>query len=178
MDVRAGSGLWVADSSASVPQLMSSPLVYSNVVPSSGSLKWYAEHTRAARTNLYGLYDYNSGVSLLLNGLYIHENTLFARLQLKNATNVNYDVEQLRFYIKDKKQGKRTATQELEIIPLMIDGDTATVRGNGKNTWVVAIPKFTIPDGKNLIIEVMEKDGGRHLGLKVKNRKLIKAKTI
>jgi conjugative transposon TraN protein len=110
--------------------------------------------------------------------LYIHENTLFARLQLKNTTNINYDVEQLRFYIRDKNQGKRTATQELEIKPLLIDGDTAVIRGTSKNTLVVALPKFTIPDGKNLIAEIMEKDGGRHLALKIKNRKLIKAKTI
>jgi hypothetical protein len=44
--------------------------------------------------------------------------------------------------------------------------------------WVIALPKFTIPDGKYLSIQIMEKNGGRNLFLKVRNRKIMKAESI
>ena len=90
----------------------------------------------------------------------------------------NYDVEQLHFYIRDIQKTKRTATQENEIKPLYISGDTVTVKGHAENTWIVAIQKLTIPDGKYLAIEVMEKNSGRNLFIKVKNRQIMKTQTI
>ena len=40
---------------------------------------------------------------------------------------------------------------------------------------VVAVEKFTIPDAKLLRVQIMEKNGGRHLKLKVTNSKIVKA---
>jgi len=38
-------------------------------------------------------------------------------------------------------------------------------------------PKFTIPDKKYLFIQIMEKNGGRHLQLRVHNRTIVKARS-
>jgi hypothetical protein len=40
-----------------------------------------------------------------------------------------------------------------------------------EETVVIVVPKFTIPDKKEVILQVMEKDGGRHLEvcLKIKS---------
>lgn len=43
---------------------------------------------------------------------------------------------------------------------------------------IYAIPKFTIPDAKLFVIELIEKDGGRHLSLSVRNRAIIKARPV
>ena len=99
----------------------------------------------------------------------------FAEFSFKNNSNINYDIDQLHFYIRDTIKTDRTASQELEIKPLSITGDTAMISGESKQPWVVALPKFTIPDGKYLSIEIMEKNGGRNLFLKVKNRNIMKA---
>ena len=58
----------------------------------------------------------------------------------------------IRFYIKDKKLNKRTASQELDQMPLYEYGNTRAVPGMSKQTRVVALPKFTIPDKKNFYI--------------------------
>ncbi|MEJ7676103.1 MAG: DUF4138 domain-containing protein [Chitinophagaceae bacterium] len=76
------------------------------------------------------------------------------------------------------KKSKRTATQEIEIKPLYISGDTITIKGHSHLTWVVALTKFTIPDGKYLAIEVMEKNGGRNLFIKVRNMHIIKTEML
>jgi hypothetical protein len=42
-------------------------------------------------------------------------------------------------------------------------------------SFAIALEKFTIPDAKFLAIQIMEKNGGRHLFMKVNNRKIIRA---
>ncbi len=110
-----------------------------------------------------------------VSGIYIHENTIYYQLQLINQSAIDYDIDLLRFYIRDKRKAKRTAIQENEMKPLYIAGNTKLVKANTTSTLVVALEKFTIPDAKFLSIEVMEKNGGRHLLLKIHNNKIIRA---
>jgi hypothetical protein len=41
-------------------------------------------------------------------------------------------------------------------------------------SFVVVLPKFTIPDKKNLVVQLIENGGGRHMELKVNNKKLVR----
>jgi len=84
----------------------------------------------------------------------------------------------LKFYIKDEKKAKRTASQEIEIQPIYVKGDTSTIKGEAKSLIVFALPKFTIPDKKYLSVQLMEKNGGRNLQLHIGNRIIIKAKSF
>ena len=43
---------------------------------------------------------------------------------------------------------------------------------------VYAVPQFTIPDDKLLVIELFEKDGCRHQTIRVENADLVAAKQI
>ncbi len=43
---------------------------------------------------------------------------------------------------------------------------------------IVAVPTFTLADGKELIVEVYEKNGGRYLLLRVRNKPLLRAKNL
>lgn len=115
------------------------------------------------------------GVRLKLDGLFIREDVMYLRLHIRNRTNIPYDIDQLRFYIRDQKKARRTATQELEISPILLHNGTEKVNGNMNHSIVLAVPKFTIPDKKYLAIQLMEKNGGRHLELHVKNRTVVKA---
>src|SRR5690606_13442024 len=115
------------------------------------------------------------GVHLKLDGLFIREDVIYLRFHIRNRTNIPYDIDQLRFYIRDRKKARRTATQELEISPLLVRNGTEKVGGNAEHSIVLAVPKFTIPDKKYLAIQLMEKNGGRHLELHVKNRAVVKA---
>ena len=118
------------------------------------------------------------GMKLQLQGIYIEEDILYYQISLQNETNINYDIDQFRFFIRDQKKSKRTASQEREITPLLVHNDTKTIEGKSEIIFVFAVPKFTIPDKKYLAIQVMEKSGGRNLKLKIKNRTIVKAKLI
>jgi conjugative transposon TraN protein len=114
-------------------------------------------------------------MDLILKGIFIEENHLYFQLGIENKTLVGYDIGQFRIYIRDLKKAKRTASQEIELIPITVKGNTIDVPGYSTQTIVFALPKFTIPDKKYLCIEFLEDNGGRHLTLKVKNRKLVRA---
>ncbi len=153
-------------------------VIYSQPFMDENSLAAYAGKAAHAKNNVHSLSDKNSRMSIDVYGFYIRDNTIFCKLHLENRSQINYDIEQFRFYIKDKKQSKRTSSQETEITPLYISGDTVTIEGKRAQTLVVALPKFTIPDGKYLTVEIMEKNGGRRLSIYAKNRHIMKAKTI
>ncbi|MEI9808558.1 MAG: conjugative transposon protein TraN [Bacteroidota bacterium] len=138
----------------------------------------YANQAALLKRNIHSIEDESMQMAASLRGLYIKENALFFRLQFRNQSRLNYDIDQFRFYIRDKKKVKRTAIQETEIQPLFISGDTSVVKGRSTVKWIVAIPKLTIPDGKYMVIQIMEKNGGRHLKLKVKNRDIVKARGL
>ena len=43
---------------------------------------------------------------------------------------------------------------------------------------VYALPKFTIPDDKLLLVELYEKNGGRHQVIRVENSDIVNAEVI
>lgn len=135
-----------------------------------------AEVVATEKATVNGIKDKSYGMKIEMSALYIKGDVLFCRINLQNHSNINYGIDQLRFYIRDQKKLKRTATQEIEITPLYVKGDTSVIAGQTENVFVYALPKFTIPDKKYFAIEVMEKSGGRHLKLAIHNKTIVRAK--
>lgn len=134
------------------------------------------EQIAAEKRMLHGIKHYKYRIKFQLNGIYIKGDVVFYKLEIKNHSNIHYDIDMLRFFIRDEKKSKRTASQEIEMQPLYVYGDTSVIKGGSKNILVFALPKFTIPDKKYLSIQLMEKGGGRHLQLRIHNRTIVKAK--
>lgn len=143
-----------------------------------------AEVTRYAKTALNAevkgsvTHDREAGISVFVRSFFIHNDVIYCRLEIDNRTNIGYDIGQLRFFIRDKQKAKRTATQEIEVTPVHVENNTSTIKANSTQSIVFALPKFTIPDKKYLAIQLMEKNGGRHLEVHIKNRKLVRARLL
>ena len=118
------------------------------------------------------------GIQYTLKGIYTHNGLLYFHMQLKNSSNVPFDVDYITFKIVDKKVAKRTAIQEQVIVPLRAHNNLTTIGGKKTERVVFTLPKFTIPDDKHLIIELNEKEGGRHQSFTVENAELVRAKVI
>jgi conjugative transposon TraN protein len=127
------------------------------------------------RTKIKHIGSRNFGVQYLLKGIYSHNELLFFHFQLKNTSTVSFNVDYLTFKIVDKKVAKRTAIQEQVIIPLRSYNQITGVAGGKEERTVFTLPKFTIPNDKQLIIELFEKDGGRNQTLTVENADLVRA---
>lgn len=111
-------------------------------------------------------------VSLQVNGIFICEDVLYLRIVFENKSKINYDIDQFRFFIRDQKKSKRTASQEIEIQPLYATSASAVIPYQSQIIKVYALEKFTIPDHKYLTLQMMEKSGGRHLDINIKNNNL------
>ena len=118
------------------------------------------------------------GIQYLLKGIYSHNNLLYLHTQIKNESNVPFDVDFVRMKIVDKKVAKRTAIQETVIYPLRAFNYVERVNGNRTERTVFAIDKITIPDDKQLIIELFEKNGGRHQEFIIENEDIVRARVI
>jgi conjugative transposon TraN protein len=118
------------------------------------------------------------GIQYTLKGLYAHNGLLYFHTQLKNTSHVPFSVDYITFKIVDKKVAKRTAIQEQVIYPLRAYNNVQEVGGKTTERMVFTLPKFTIPDDKHLLVELQEKQGGRHQSFFVENADLVRAKVI
>ncbi len=118
------------------------------------------------------------GIEFLLRGIFSHNGMLYLHTEIDNTTDIPYDIDFIVFKIVDKKVAKRTAIQETIIKPVRAYNYMTSISGKTSECTVFAFEKFTIPDKKQLVVELFEKNGGRHQEFVIKNGELAKAKTI
>ena len=98
--------------------------------------------------------------------------------QTKNSSNVPFDTDFIKFKITDKKVPKRTAIQETVLDAVRSYNEVVEIAGKSTVRTVYALPKFTIPDDKLLLVELYEKNGGRHQTIRVENADIVNAEVI
>lgn len=118
------------------------------------------------------------GIQYLLKGIYTHNGLLYFHTELKNSSNVPFTVDFVSFKVVDRKVAKRTAIQEQVIVPLRAYNYVTEVGGKSRERTVFTLPKFTLPDDKQLVVEINEQNGGRHQLFTVTNAELVRARVI
>ncbi len=118
------------------------------------------------------------GIQFILKGIYIHNGKYYFHTELRNKTNVPFEIDFINFKVVDKKVAKRTVVQEKPLTPLRMYKPLDEIAGNSVEQNVFLLDQFTIADDKVLLIEIFEKNGGRHQTLQVENSDLIKARLI
>lgn len=118
------------------------------------------------------------GIQFVLKGIYIHNGKYYFHTELDNRTNVPFQIEFMNFKVVDRKIAKRTVIQERPMIPLRSYKPLGVIGGKQVEQNVFLLDQFTIADDKVLLIEIFEKNGGRHQTLQVENSDLIKARLI
>jgi conjugative transposon TraN protein len=118
------------------------------------------------------------GIQFLLKGIYIHNGKYYFHTEMQNKSNVPFQIDFINFKVLDKKLAKRTVIQERTMIPLRNYKPLSQIGGKTKDQNVFLLDQFTISDDKVLLIEVFEKNGGRHQTLQVENSDLVNARLI
>ena len=118
------------------------------------------------------------GIQFLIKGIYTYNGMLYVHTQTKNSSNVPFDTDFIRFKITDKKvpkthgysgNGTGCGTQLQRG-----DRDCREIdRAHG-----VRPAEVTIPDDKLLLVELYEKNGGRHQTIRVENADIVNAEVI
>lgn len=112
------------------------------------------------------------------SNIFIKNDILFFCFGIENTSNINFNIDFVKCFIKDIKRLKNTTIQEAELDPLIRYNYNDTVVNHNHNSFVLAFNKFTIPDKKKLEIELFDQDGGRHLRFKIENNSIINAEKL
>ena len=117
------------------------------------------------------------GLQTWLNHVYTLGNYIFLDITYKNGNKLNYDIDEIRFKIDDKKQTKATTVQSLEIKPDFTLFDISSFKKYYRNIFVFR--KFTFPGNKLLNVEMSEKQlSGRIITLQIPYKEVLQADMI
>ena len=141
-------------------------------------LENYCEKLMSVRRSIYYLNTRNYKMSLQLRGIYTQEEAIFFCLRLYNHSHIDYGVDSIRFCAADDRQLKKSPAEGTSMIPICHCGNARLIKGKTGELCVFALPRFTLTGRKRLVIEVLEKNGGRHLRLLTDNYTLVKARLI
>eukprot|EP01136_Pigoraptor_vietnamica_P014220 Opistho-1_new@56151 len=102
------------------------------------------------------------------------EGKIIVCISMKNSSPLDYGLEYMKFYVRDKTKRKKEVSQEIELNPNFVyleqegapDGRKLGDAGAYFN-FVFMMPKFSIGKDKNFEIDIVEKDGSRNMNLKI-----------
>ncbi|TXK33751.1 conjugative transposon protein TraN [Pontibacter qinzhouensis] len=159
-----------------VPVTGDAPVVFTHRALNQQQLQTICSLLATQPKSFYGVKAKAGKVKAVLEGLYVQDNTFFYRVVLSNASPASYDIDFVRFSLRDRRQIKRTATQEAELRPLHTHGlQDSKLEAGERKVLVFALEKAPVTKGKELILELFEAKGGRHLRLNIRGRDILQA---
>lgn len=141
-------------------------------------IRQYAELALNKIAKIGGFKRYQYQMELRITGLFIHRDMIYIRLKIWNDSNMDYDIDQIRFFVHDRSQSSSTASQEIEIVPLLNTTMYNRIADHSEVLVVYVLPKFSISARKFLSIQLLEKTGDRQLQLDVKSIDLLNMKIL
>lgn len=133
---------------------------------------------RQSRIDVKGVRTKKSGIGVEVLGIYVHNDVIYIHTMISNETNISFEVDARQFIVADRKLAKRTAQQQTPLEILRVCNDPTVVRGHQRQRTVFALQKFTIPDDKVLLLEIIERNGARHQTVEIPAKELLDAKLL
>jgi hypothetical protein len=127
---------------------------------------------------IYYLNNRNGKVRLVVRGIYTRGKSIFFSLKLINRSALDYDVDSIRFFVAEKQKGMHPLQRLNELAPVYVYDSAVLVKGFSRAASVFVLPRLTLARHRRLQIEVLEKNGGRHLLVQASNFTLETAKLI
>jgi len=118
-----------------------------------------------------GVHERKYGLRLSVTGIYYLKNLLFFKLRLQSEARMPYLVDSLRIFVRDKKTTRRTAVADHELRPLAMRSEGSAETDTGK-VILVALPRFSIADNKQVAVILTEKQGDRTLCFYIRQHKM------
>ena len=133
---------------------------------------------RQNRMDVKGICTKKYGIGVEVLGIYVHNDVIYINTMISNETNISFEVDARQFIVDHRKLAKRTAQQQTPLEILRVCNDPTVVRGHQRQRTVFALQKFTIPDDKVLLLEIIERNGARHQTVEIPAKELLDAKLL
>ena len=127
-----------------------------------------------SKNNFYNVSSNKHGIRVTLNNIYTVDKYFFIDISLFNKTNIQYDIDNIRFFVEDKKKTKATTYQSIELTPRLVSQYDKSFKRKYRNVFV--FDKFTFPEEKVFVIELSEKQlSGRVIRLEIEYNDILNA---
>lgn len=130
------------------------------------------------KRNIFSVGVIKNKFEMSLANLYVKGDFMFFVFDIKNFSNIDYDIDFVKCFLRDEKKAKNSIQQEIQYDPIQEKDFDKKILGKSENRFVLAFRKFTIPDDKIFEIEMFEKGGGRHMKLTVLNEYILTAELL
>jgi len=109
------------------------------------------------RRRIFNIHSKEYGMEMWVNNIFVVGDFLLFDLTAKNKTKMGYNVEAIRFQLRDKNNVNAHVSQEIELQPLhhFYNVDNTVITGKWRNFFIFR--KFTYPGEKVFHIELTEK---------------------
>lgn len=114
-------------------------------------------------------------MNFYMDKIYVKDDMFFIKLNLKNDSNIDFDVDFVKFHIRNKKKIKRSSKQEIYMEPIYSYNNVKKVVSNTSEYMVFVIDKFTIMNDKQFYVQFEEASGERNVEFQVMNKDIISA---
>jgi hypothetical protein len=142
---------------------------------SAATIQEYCEQLYESKMK-YPITGYSKAkMNFYMDKIYVKDDMFFLKLNLKNESNIDFDVDFVKFHIQNKKKIKRSSKQEIYMEPIFSYNNIEKVKSNTSEYMVFVIDKFTIMNDKQFYVEFEEASGERNVAFQVLNKDIINA---
>lgn len=148
--------------------LMSERTAYHNpaVSMSTEDMYMFARKVWSSPARFRNVSNRQNRLIMRLNNIYAVGEYFFIDFSIDNATNVRFDIDEIRVKLADKKLHKATNSQVVELKPELILEQGKSFMHGYRN--VIVIRKLTFPNDKVLSVELSEKQiSGRTISVSI-----------
>ncbi len=109
-------------------------------------------------------------IKLTAKDIAYQNGALYYLIEIQNKSIIDYDINYLRFFTENKSGLTQKSSQKLQIKPVFICQFPQTIKAHSKKEFVMVLPKFSVDNHKNIIIELNELEGERKLEMKLNQK--------
>ncbi|QCX00667.1 DUF4138 domain-containing protein [Aggregatimonas sangjinii] len=121
----------------------------------------------------------NEDFGITVNGIFYRKDYLALRLELRNDSGIDIDVDQVVSRLKlREKISTDYVYQERVIVPVKVIDQIGKIKGYNTKTMVMIFKKFTPNKNERLFIDVLEANGGRSARIVIPRKKLLTPKVV
>lgn len=121
---------------------------------------------------------YEKGILGFMKGVYVKNNVIYLLFEMKNTSNLDYEIDGEFFNTTPIRKNKETINLEEKVFNPIWSNEVKTIK---KKSWVkliYAFEKFTLNNDKILNFNLRERNGEREINIVIKPKYIIDAEYI
>ena len=119
-------------------------------------------------------YSKRGRIVLSLENLFSDSKKIYFRCKLENNSSIQYNINFMNLFQTTEKVNKTVSDQDITI-PISISPEIKRIAPHTSEHFILTSDKFTLENNRIAVLEIYEKNGGRHLKIRITNDLILRA---